>query len=348
MADLAQYGWDEGLAEAFRAWKGDGTAVGRVAVDYAKDYLVYTADGEVRAETAGRLRRRIERGEATKPAVGDWVVIDALGGGRGVVHGVLPRRSKLSRKIAGRTTEEQVVAANVDVIFLVAGATGDVNFRRLERNLTLAWESGATPVVVITKRDLCPDPALVDEAVRSIAGRAAVHFVSNKSGEGVEALSQHLAPGRTVVLVGSSGVGKSTLVNRWLGSQKQLVADVRDWDQKGRHTTTHRELFVLESGALVIDTPGVRELALWEGEQGITEAFPDVLELAEGCRFRDCRHEEEPGCAVREAASSGALDSARFDAYRKLAAELVEIEKRQTERNRGEGKRPAPAPFRRR
>ncbi len=334
MPDLAHYGWDEELAEAFRASKSTGTAPGRIAVDYAQDFLVITGGGEVRAEPTGRLRRAVQRGEALKPAVGDWVSVEILQSGRSVVHGVLPRRSKLSRKVPGRTTEEQVVAANVDVIFLVAAATGDVNLRRLERNLTLAWESGAAPVVVLTKADLCPDPAQVGEAVRGIAGKAPVHLVSNKTGHGLDDLQQHLAPGRTVVLVGSSGVGKSSLVNRWLGTERQVIAEVREADQKGRHTTTHRELFMLPGGALVIDTPGVRELALWEAEQGIADTFPDVLEIARTCRFRDCVHEQEPGCAVREAAATGALDPERFAAYRKLAAELAAIEKKQAERSR--------------
>src|SRR5690606_36729750 len=209
-------------------------------------------------------------------------------------------------------------------------------------NLTLAWESGARPVVVLTKIDRCPDRAAIEAAVREAAGETPVHLVSNLTGEGIDELSAHLVPGETVVLVGVSGVGKSSLVNRWLGEEVQAVGEVRETDQKGRHTTTHRQLFVLPSGALVIDTPGVRELALWEGEKGIEAAFPDVIELGQGCRFSDCRHESEPGCAVRAAVEAGELDAERLAAWRKLAAELEAIERRQAERRRGAGRRPLP------
>lgn len=342
MPDLATYGWDDDLAKAFREVRGQGMVPGRIAVDYAQNYLVVTEKGEVRADQSGRMRRDVLRGEATKPAVGDWVVVEHVGRGRAVLHAVVPRRSKLSRKVAGRTTEEQVVASNVDLVFLVASAAGEVNLRRLERNLTLAWESGASPVLVLTKVDLCEDPAAIEEGVLTIAGKTPVHLVSNKTGVGIEALDRHLTPGRTLVLVGTSGVGKSSLVNHWLGAERQVVAEVREADQKGRHTTTHRELFVLPGGALVIDTPGVRELALWEGEQGIAEVFPDVLELAEGCRFGDCKHEKEPGCAVQAAVAEGRLASERYTAYRKLAEELAEIERRQIERGRAEKSRPPP------
>lgn len=340
MVDLNLYGYDTFFADAFRAHARRGQVVGRIAVDYAQDYLVYTAKGEVRVDTTGRLRRAILKGEEIKPAVGDWVVLETLATGRGLLHKVLPRRSKLSRKVSGRTTEEQVVASNVDKIFLVSSALGEVNLRRLERNLTLAWESGAAPVLVLTKVDLCTDRASVLEEVRSIAGKAPVHLISNVTGDGIDELTKELVPASTVVLVGVSGVGKSSLVNRWLGEERQAVAEVRETDQKGRHTTTHRELFRLPGGALVIDTPGVRELALWEGEQGIAAAFPEVLEMASGCRFGDCRHHAEPDCAVRLAVETGEFDPERFEAYKKLAAELEEMEKRQNERSRKGAGRP--------
>jgi len=348
MPDLAQYGWDESLERDFRALGLPDTVPGRIAVDYGQNYLVVTEAGDVRADMSGRYRLAVKKGEALKPAVGDWVAVEKVGDGQAILHAVLPRRSKLSRKVAGRATEEQVVAANVDTVFLVTAANVEVNLRKLERNLTLAWESGARPVLVFTKADLCDDPAAVEAAARSIAGKAPVYLVSNATGAGLEDLRAELQPGRTVVLVGVSGVGKSSLVNAWLGYERQATGAVREQDQKGRHTTTHRELFVLPGGALVIDTPGVRELALWEGEQGIAEAFPDVVELAKGCRFGDCRHEKEPGCAVQAAVAEGALSAERYAAYRKLAAELAEMERLQAERARTTARRAARPPPRKR
>lgn len=342
MPDLALYGWNDELAASFREVAERGRVPGRIAVDYAQNYLVITEAGEVRADQSGRLRREVQRGQALKPAVGDWVVIEKVGKKHAIVHGVLPRHSRLSRKVAGRATEEQVVAANVDVVFLVVAANTEQNLRRLERNLTLAWESGAEPVLVLTKADLCDDPGAVEAEVRQVAGETPVHLVSSVTGEGLEDLDAHLRPGETIVLVGLSGVGKSSLVNRWLGQEVQVVAEVRESDQKGRHTTTHRQLFRLPSGALVIDTPGVRELALWEGEQGLDAAFPDVVQLAQACRFADCRHESEPDCAVRTAVDEGRLAPDRLEGYRKLAEELRSLEQLQTARRRTVARRQTP------
>jgi len=338
--DLRTLGYDSYFEEAFARRAREGTVAGRIAVDYAQDYLVYTEKGELRAEVPGRLRRALELGDVAKPAVGDWVVVETHPSpARSLIVDVLPRRSRLSRKVPGRTVEEQVVASNVDVIFLVVAATAGINLRRLERNLTLAHESGAKPAVILTKIDLFPEPSKLAAEVEGIAGGAPVHLVSNLTGEGVHEVADTLRPAQTIVLVGTSGAGKSSLVNRWLGEERQTVAEVREWDQKGRHTTTHRELFRLPGGALVIDTPGVRELALWEAEAGLEETFPEIAELAALCRFADCRHEREPGCAVVEAADEGRVEPSRLQAYRKLAREREELERRKAERGRIERRR---------
>jgi ribosome biogenesis GTPase len=255
------------------------------------------------------------------PAVGDWVALEVRPGeGRATIHAVLPRRSRFSRKVPGSVTEEQVVAANVDSVFLIAGLDGDFNPRRLERALVLAWESGARPVVVLNKADLGGAEQRRREAEAATPG-VPIHVVSVRTGHGLGALDVYLRRGQTVALLGSSGVGKTTLVNRLLGGGARPTADVRSGDDRGRHATSHRELVVLPGGGMIVDTPGLREIQLWGGEEGLREAFAEVGELAPACRFRDCRHEGEPGCAVLAALADGRLAAERLASYRKLAAE---------------------------
>ncbi|MFL5580348.1 MAG: ribosome small subunit-dependent GTPase A [Gemmatimonadaceae bacterium] len=336
-AALAALGWDETFAAAFRALADDDALPARVLARHRAEYLIDGGGGARAAVAAGRLHRESEaaRDPSLLPAVGDWVAVAGAegAGGRAVMRAVLPRRSAFVRKAAGSEVAAQVVAANVDVALLAAPLPDGVNPRRLERFAAMAWEGGAVPVILLTKRDLADDASLAAATADALgaAPGADLVAVSAETGEGLDALAAHLAPGRTAVLLGASGVGKSTLVNRLAGTELLRTAALRA-DGKGRHTTTHRELVRLASGALLIDTPGVRELALWGSGAGVEAAFDDVATLAVGCRFADCAHDSEPGCAVRDAVARGALDAARLEAWRALARELAWLARRQDDR----------------
>jgi ribosome biogenesis GTPase len=262
------------------------------------------------------------------PAVGDWVVVCDAPGDRLAIESLLPRRTKVSRKTPWLKAEEHILVANVDTVVLVSGLDQDFNPRRLERYLTAAWDSGADPVIVLTKLDVCDDPAKLDEA-ESIAIGVPVYPVSNVTGEGIEAVRALLQPAKTFVLLGSSGTGKSTLANRLAGRTVMAIGDLRN-DGRGRHTTRHRQLLVMPGGAILIDTPGLRELQVWEGD--LDAAFADIAELSSQCRFNDCAHASEPDCAVREALETGELDEDRWANYLKLQRELVAIERRSSRR----------------
>jgi ribosome biogenesis GTPase / thiamine phosphate phosphatase len=333
--DLTALGWDDALAEEFEPHRRAGLIPGRVSIQHRGAYDVLTAEGELRCDVAGRLYDEAAS-PADLPAVGDWVAVAARPEeAAGTVQAVLARRTKFSRKTAWQASEEQVLAANVDVALIVTSLNEDMNLRRLERYLTLAWESGATPVLVLTKADLADDvPAVVAE-VESVAFGAAVHAISSVTGEGLDELRAHLRPGVTAALLGSSGVGKSTLVNTLVGEELLETREIRE-DGKGRHTTTRRELIQLPGGALVIDTPGMREVQLWIADDGLEEAFSDVTELFEHCRFSDCAHESEPGCAVKEAIANGTLAPERWESYLKLQRELAHLERRLDKRAQAE------------
>lgn len=291
------------------------------------------------ADVSGRFRHEANAA-ADFPAVGDWVGVAAdPGAERAVIHCRLKRRSTVSRKAAGRAVDEQVLAANVDTIFLVTTLTEDLNPRRIERYLTLVWEAGAVPVVVLNKADLCEDPSAAADAIRARLPFVDVLAVSALNTDGLNELSPYLRPATTIALLGSSGVGKSTLVNRLLDRDLQKVAAIREADGKGRHTTTSRQLVELASGALLIDTPGMRELQPWVDESAIDGAFEDIAQLAHACRFSDCAHAEEPGCAVLEAVAAGTLDANRLEHYRRLLREAAFEERKRDKSAAAEEKR---------
>jgi ribosome biogenesis GTPase len=340
--DLTALGWDAGRQDELTAYAEEGLSPARVTAQHRGGYVLLAEAGELFGDVAGRLRHEIGWRTGMLPAVGDWVLVRVSDDGtRAVIEAVLERRSKFSRKAAtgpSNATEEQVVAANVDTVFLVAGLGYDFNVRRLERYLTTAWESGAVPAIVLTKADLYPedvDPAVAE--TEAIAFGVPVHPVSGITGEGVGALEPHLRPGSTVALLGSSGVGKSTLVNHLAGRQVLETQDVRS-DGRGRHTTSHRELVLLPGGALLLDTPGMRELQLWTTES-LDTSFADIVELAGECRFNDCSHNSEPGCAIKTALASGTLERERWRSYQKLQRELRALEIRQDGRLRMEERR---------
>jgi ribosome biogenesis GTPase len=302
---------------------------GRVVFENQGRYRVITTEGEIAAVAAGRLRY-----EATSrdqlPAVGDWVALDVRPG-RHLIQSVLPRRSQFVRKVAGAKTEPQVVGANIDTVFILTSLNQDFSPRRVERYLAVARESGARPVVVLSKADLCAEVEAKVRATEEVAAEAPVHALSVVDRRGVDALAAYFAAGETVAVLGTSGVGKSTLINHLLGEERLRVAEIRAGDDRGKHTTRHRELFLLPGGGLVLDTPGMRELQLWEGEEGLGVIFAEIEALARDCFFADCRHASEPRCNVRAALEEGTLSAQRFESYGKLQRELKQVAIRKDE-----------------
>jgi len=331
MAPLNEYGWSDHFAR--QVAPGDERPTARVIAEHRQMYRLVTAAGECNGRVAGRLRHHAaERGDL--PAVGDWVLLrsEPAEGSDAAIDAILDRRSAFSRKAAGETTDRQILAANIDTVWIVSSLDHDLSPCRIERYLALGWESGANPVVVLNKADLCDNPQEAQSEIESVAPGTAVHVVSALTGAGVDALAVYLRPGSTVALLGSSGVGKSTLINRLAGHDLQRTAEVRQTDSKGRHTTTARHLLRLPSGALIVDTPGMRELQLWDADHGIKDTFTDVEELASRCRFNDCRHAGEPGCAVAAAIESGQLPAERLASYVKLQNELAFLDRKQSAR----------------
>ena len=321
---LDSYGWDPGLAAHLQP----GQFPGRVVIQSRGSSTVVTERGERPARLPGKLARQI--GTEALPAAGDWVALTETAEDAAIIAAILPRRTALVRKAAGNRTDAQVVAANVDTVLIASAIVDDVNVRRLERYLALVWESGATPVIVITKADEA-DPEARERVVADLEPSAMgvpILVVSAFTGDGIDELRAWFEPRRTVAIIGSSGVGKSTLVNCLAGSEVMATGEIRV-DGRGRHTTTHRELLLLPNGALVLDTPGMRELQLWNADAGLAAAFADIDAIVASCRFANCRHEGDPGCAVAAALTAATLDPGRFESWRKLTAEQAFLARRQ-------------------
>jgi ribosome biogenesis GTPase len=336
---LETLGWDDAWSVAFEPFREEGLEPARVSAPHRGWYDVLTDSGEVRARVAGRLRRDVDA--AGLPVVGDWVAL----GTKGDIAGVLPRRTKFSRRAPHEpesgSVREQVVAANVDVVFVTFPLGNDLDPFLIERYVTLALESGARPVVLLTKSDLEADPEGVAAGLTDAGGAIPVHALAAKQGRGLEHVRAHLSQGVTGTLLGPSGAGKSTLVNALVGDDLLATGEVRG-DGEGRHTTTRRQLVLLPGGGLVIDNPGMREVHLWVADEGLEEAFEDIFELAAACRFSDCRHEVEPGCAVRDAVAEGSLPEGRWERFLALRRELEELEERIVSRERLRARRGRP------
>jgi ribosome biogenesis GTPase len=324
---LADYGWNERMDASFRQLQEPTWTPARVTAVHRDLMVVQAETGSLQARLAGRFRLDLTE-SAAAPTVGDWVAIEARPEeGAATVQAVLPRLSCLMRKEAGARTQAQALAANVDTAFLVSSLNQEFNPRRLERFLTLVYDGGASPVLLLNKVDLCEEAEAWRLRAEAMAPGVPVHVLSALEGTGVAEIVSYCVRGRTLVLLGSSGVGKSTLANRLLGREALRVKAIREDDARGRHTTAHRQLLCLEEGGVLIDTPGLREVGLW-GSEGMGETFRDVESLGAACRFRDCRHEDEPGCAVVEAVDAGTLDAGRYASYRKLRRELDYLERR--------------------
>jgi len=336
---LKNYGWNDFFEACFAEYAGKDMHAARVSIEHRNYYELYSEFGELTAEKSGKLFYSTEDTHQL-PAVGDWVVYKHIPSeNKAVITEVLPRKTKFSRKKAGATTEEQIVAANVDTVFIISSLNQDLNLRRMERYMALAWDNDVTPVILLSKADLCDDIYAKLVTVQDAFPGTDVLIVSAVKKAGLDELLPYFEGNKTIAVIGSSGVGKSTLINGLLDWEKMEVSDISLYKDKGRHTTTHRELTVVPGGGLIIDTPGMREIQMWEGAEGLSELFEDIEKLVVECKFSDCKHESEPGCAVKGAIEKGELDEARFKSYKKLLSEVSYFERKQDKKAQIEEKK---------
>lgn len=330
--ELESLGWNNFFKENFLDYAAKGYGIGRVYQENRRSFWLYTKDGEIKADVSGKMIYHADS-RSDFPAVGDWVIIrHKEDKSQAIIHAILPRTSKFSRKVPGSSIEEQIVATNIDTVMLVSGLDNDFNLRRIERYLVMVSASGANPVIVLNKADLCPDVELRIAEVKRIAPSVPIVHLSATQDEQLTALYCYIKDGETVALLGSSGVGKSTITNHLLGGgERQKVQEVREGDDRGRHTTTKRELIILPNGGLIIDTPGMRELQLWVSEEGLESSFEDIEVLTAQCFYSNCEHNNTRGCAIEKALADGSLDSERWANHNKLQKELAYITEKQDE-----------------
>jgi len=320
--DLLDLGWSDFFDKHFQPYQNRGLIPARIAREHKNLYTVLSTYGELVAAVSGNFRFHASTA-ADYPSVGDWVIISTRDqNDAAIIHSLLPRRTYISRKVAWTKIEEQILAANIDIAFLISGMDDEFNTHRIERYLTLCYNRDLRPVIVLNKQDLCTDIDDKLRETRSIAFDIPVHAISALTGADIDTLRQYLSTGKTAVCLGSSGVGKSTIINRLLGEERLPVGSTSDSTGKGKHITVQRELIPLPSGGLLIDTPGLREIQLWGDEDNLNDVFHDIEQLSRHCRFRDCQHRKEPGCAVKEAIQNGQLNIERYKNYQKQQREL--------------------------